>query len=1575
MKFRILPIGFLFFAMNFTGNAQQELPSVYQNIKINFIRTWDASAPESNATTLVTRPLRDVKQSTHYFDGLGRPLQSVVKKGSLVTATGVNVDMITTSLYDNIGREAIQYLPFSSTATDGSQNNGFIKMNPFQQQVLFYNAYLTGQAGETYVGQNNLNWAYSQTKFEKSPLNRPLETFAPGANWVGTTELSTEESRISLKAKYFTNTGIDGVRIWKVTNNSSQEIFGSYSSASGEVYGEGQLYKYITVNENNKQVIEFKDKEAKVILRKVQLTADADTGLGSGHDGWLCTYYIYDDLSNLRCVVQPKGVELIKFDWVLTNTTILNEQCFRYEYDYRKRMVMKKVPGTAEPDWMVYDKRDRVVMMKNHFLGAFDKWLVTLYDELNRPVQTGFLLDSYFQSTYQNASFAFILETAKNSDVFPFSATSTPSTTVWEYITKTGYDDYQSIPSASTLDNTFLDIWNAHYLSPYNSSPSYSVQPTSSQQVTGMVTWTETKVLNVSPNTYVYTVNIYDDNGRLIQLKTKNITGGKDVATTQYSWSGHPLIIINKQEKSGNPAQTTVVVSKMSYDDLGRVTKTEKKLSNTLVNSNAMSVYTVISSYEYDALGRLMTKAIGSKKDPSTGSYYATRQPLQELKYEYNVRGWILGMNRDYLTAEGQTSDGKCFGYELGYDKQENKAGRNFESTQLNGNISGMIWKSDGDDTRRKYDFTYDPVNRLLKGDFEQQNPDDHIWNNDKVNYSIQMGDGTNATTAYDANGNIKSMIQYGLKLGAPPGDAIDDLTYNYATNSNKLLSVVDAKNEPNTKLGDFRKSTLQQGSIDYYYDGSGNAIRDLNKDIGTSSANGLIYNHLNLLRVVNVYKEGSTQGSYVAKGSILYTYDAPGNRLKKQVTENGVPVVYNNQTYTSNISTITTYIGGLVYETKLHAYGAPLTALNYTDKLQYIGQEEGRIRVLYNNPANPNTPTGFEYDYMIKDHLGNVRTVLTEELKQDKYPVASLEPSKLATEKMYYDITDAQIVDKNTVTGLPAYANDNGIGNNPPDPAFEAANSSKLYKLNSSSNKTGLGVTLKVMSGDRIDIHGKSYYFENNTGGTSANSAVPVLDILNGLLGGPLGGVAAGAHGGVTGTQLNGYLATTNGINALLSNQTTDNNGTPTVPKAYINYIFFDEQFRSVGSGFSKVGSNSTIKDHFSDLQNLTVSKNGYIYIFVSNESPVNVFFDNMQVVHTRGAILEETHYYPFGLTQRGISSKAAAFGKPQNRFQYIGKEFQSAEFSDGSGLEQYDFGARMLDQQIGVWHNIDPLADKNRRWSPYTYVFNNPLKFVDPDGMEAVGVDGLTNEQWIESSRPGADRSLTKQFKQQNRLIASKGELGGEDSQSGLNADPHGINIGRLDQMTDEELFHEMTELFKFYSSGDLQKVAEYFIMRFRQNEGGVYENETLNDYINSSFEFINFRQNFYKNFEAALKAADGDASKIESVPLPDLPQFNSIFGGLGIIVHGTQMAKIYIEEISVNRTSGNYYAVFNIQLFDDFGVSRKDVLKFQNKSVSPPYTNGLQAWWILQHRRNYRPFVTRYSGTFMIEGNYKE
>ena len=358
--------------------------------------------------------------------------------------------------------------------------------------------------------------------------------------------------------------------------------------------------------------------------------------------------------------------------------------------------------------------------------------------------------------------------------------------------------------------------------------------------------------------------------------------------------------------------------------------------------------------------------------------------------------------------------------------------------SQLNGNIGGTVWRSKGDGEARSFGYGYDNVNRILKADFTQYT--DNSWNRTAgLNFSMQMGNGVDAATAYDANGNILAMQQWGAKLNS--SSLIDELQYNYYSGSNKLKNVIDLRNDTATRLGDFRSSKTYMDQLgnqktvlatDYEYDLNGNLSFDKNKDISVIS-----YNHLNLPYRVTVPN----------KGTITYIYDATGNKVEKRVVE-------------GDKDTKTNYLSGFVYE---------------NNKLQFLGQEEGRIRAVYDSTG---VVPHYVYDYFVKDHLGNTRMVLTEEWERQIYPAATLEANAIETEKLYYQVNPAAVVPK-PVSLNADYPNNNGIPN--PGNQQPNANSTSMYRLNAATgDKMGLGIMLKVMSGDTVSILGKSFWHNN---------------------------------------------------------------------------------------------------------------------------------------------------------------------------------------------------------------------------------------------------------------------------------------------------------------------------------------------------------------------------------------------------------------------------------------------------------------------------------------------------------------
>ena len=122
------------------------------------------------------------------------------------------------------------------------------------------------------------------------------------------------------------------------------------------------------------------------------------------------------------------------------------------------------------------------------------------------------------------------------------------------------------------------------------------------------------------------------------------------------------------------------------------------------------------------------------------------------------------------------------------------------------------------------------------------------------------------------------------------------------------------------------------------------------------------------------------------------------------------------------------------------------------------------------------------------------------------------------------------------------------------------------------------------------------------------------------------------------------------------------------------------------------------------------------YVYQYVDHLGNIRLSFAEDPNGQSSVTIVEEDNYYPFGLKQRGYNNGGdTSLGNDvAQRWKYNGKEYDPS-----IGLETYDFGARNYNPDLGRWMNIDPLAEEMTRHSPYNYAFNNPLRFIDPDGM----------------------------------------------------------------------------------------------------------------------------------------------------------------------------------------------------------------------------------------------------------------
>jgi RHS repeat-associated protein len=1116
---------------------------------MNYVRTYTPRAAITSEEALLQAPADSVQISTTYFDGLGRPVQTVIRQESPLRR-----DVIQPIAYDAFGRQEKDYLPYTGEPT----KTGDYRPDALLEQYRFYT-----QANAANAALPKTDYPYARKVFEASPLNRVLSQAAAGESWA-------LHSGHAVAYAERTNTAADSVWRWTVDAGT-----GATLAVAGH-YEPGQLWVNQVTDEHGAATLEFKDKEGRVVLKQAE----------QGGGKFLSTCYVYDDMGNLRYVLPPQAVALLRANKRAVTAAVM-DYAFCYQYDHRQRLIIKKVPGAGEVHY-VYDKLDRVALSQDANQRLTGQWSFTKYDVLSRPILTGLYTHPaagadrlYLQDQLNEQTILFESRSVDSANhhytnhAFPVLDTGNAQVLQVSY-----YDDYD-FDNNGSLDVAFDSISHA-----FKERPFYRVR--------GQFTGSKTRILGT--DIWLWNVSFFDDQYRVLQTQTDNHLGGKDVLTSRYDFSGKVLETKLVHQKPGRP--DVPIAQDFVYDHAGRLLETRQ--------STGQEAAEVIARQSYNELGQLQTKQLGNN--------------LQQLDYNYNIRGWLTGINDAALSNPRD-----LFGLQLSYDK-------GFDKEYFNGNISGMRWKSSRDNIQRAYGYHYDSLSRILQADYRALDPATHSWTAEQ---EADQGHFDVSGIGYDANGNILSMERRGL-TGVLPGQnkyrygPLDQLRYAYR--GNQLKAVDDEVVTPDNQ-GDFEDNGRHYNGVlaEYGYDANGNLTSDLNKGI-----TGIAYNHLNLPARI----------FFGEKGSMEFVYSASGLKLRKIVREAGKPNV------------TTDYSGAFVYR---------------NDTLQFAHTAEGRV--LY-RPQDHSRTWAYEYHY--QDHLGNTRLAFRRQEHEVK--VATMEPSRLADEQQDFD---------------------NIAETRSPESSYNGNYSSRLH---ATENKPlGPFTMLPVQRGDSLTMSAFANYQPDSPSGKAWTLAAFVASLFN------QGAEPPPGTEGYRNGRYTPYIGLALAVSVLAQQPE------PGVPNAYLKYIVLDQDSTYVYSDVQVI--SSAAGQSWQELQMAyKVAQEGFVQVFVYNESGQEVFFDDLTIRKDPALIVQENHYDPWGMNLVGIEKQ----GRPNHKFQYNGKEKQ-----EELGLHWNDYGARFYDPQLGRWHVPDPLAENHYGLTPYNYVLNNPLSYMDPMGMDTVNAN----------------------------------------------------------------------------------------------------------------------------------------------------------------------------------------------------------------------------------------------------------
>jgi RHS repeat-associated protein len=722
----------------------------------------------------------ELMQTVQYFDGLGKPLQTIQVQGS-----PNGKDIVQSNAYDQFDREPLKYLSYAASGGDGS-----FKADALTTGITsFYNPAGT-PATQTQLadGVAHITSPFAGTVFEPSPLNRVTEQGAPGDAWQPNTSNAdlSHTNRVAYGTNDVTAIGTIAstlkVMLYKV--NIATDGTRTLANAGTTAYVAGQLYVTINKDENWQAadlragtVQEFKNKDGQVILKRA-FNRKPDNNIEM-----LSTYYVYDDFG-LLCYVLPPGALP---DGGAISQTMLDNLCYQYQYDKRKRLIEKKLPGKGK-EFMVYNALDQVVATQDAIQRGKSpqEWSFTKYDAMGRVAYSG--IYQYPAST-AGTSYRAALQTTVDGQG-----------TLWEnqQATGTGYSG-AAWPQANILRYLMLNYYDNYTFPNKPYSPTVSNTLTSP---TGLLTASKTAVL-LPDGTYgamLWMVNFYDDHSRVAQTDKQHYRGGEAIVNTNnydetnyfYNFSDQVTGTVRHHYVAGS--QSMAVSTNYQYDHMGRKTRISEAIS---IGTNPAPVPTIIAQLDYNEIGQLKTKHLHST---NSGDGF-----LQDVDYTYNERGWLSQINNPAVAASAT----ELFSLKLNYNVPQFGA-----TAQFNGNIAEQQYNA-GISGNQHVNYSYDNLNRLKAGistigfsetisSYDNQGNIQGLTRTTAPNavtlaYTYtgnQLQTVTNASTAfrsyaYDLNGNSTSdgqgnTITYNM-INLPRNIAAKNLSYTYSATGEKL--------------------------------------------------------------------------------------------------------------------------------------------------------------------------------------------------------------------------------------------------------------------------------------------------------------------------------------------------------------------------------------------------------------------------------------------------------------------------------------------------------------------------------------------------------------------------------------------------------------------------------------------------------------------------------------------------------------------------------------------------------------------------------------------------------------------